>query len=151
MKVLLLKRVENLGHRGDMTEVSDGYARNFLIPRKLATPATEGVEAYAARLRQDEDERRQLEEAQLKTAAEKLAEVSCTISRKAGTDEKLFGSVASADVADALNKQGFSIDKRKIVLEEPIKTLGVFTVPVKLSPDHEASVKIWVVREAEKV
>jgi large subunit ribosomal protein L9 len=149
MKVLLLQRVENLGHRGDMMNVSDGYARNFLIPRKLATPATEGVEAYATRLRQDEDKRRELENAQLAETREKLAAVSCTISRKAGDDEKLFGSVTPADVADALNRQGFSIEKRKVTLDDPIKALGVFTVKIKLSPDHEADVKVWVVREAE--
>lgn len=150
MKILLLKRVENLGHRGDLLDVSSGYARNFLIPRKLATVATEGVEAYAGRLRQDEAKRRELENAQLKEAAEKLSGASCTISRKAGQDEKLFGSVTSSDVADALNEQGFSVDRRKVILREPIKSLGVFTVPVRLSPDHEAQVKVWVVREAEK-
>lgn len=150
MKVLLLQRVENLGFRGDLKNVSDGYARNFLIPRKLATPATEGVEAYAQRLREDEEKRRVIENAQLAETKDKLAAVSCTISRKAGDDEKLFGSVTSADVADALNRQGFSIEKRKVVLDEPIKALGVFTVKVRLSPEHEADVKVWVVREPEK-
>ncbi len=150
MKILLLERVENLGYRGDMMNVADGYARNFLIPRKLATPATAGVEAYAQRLRKGAEKLRQLENAQFGELKEKLAEVSCTISRKAGDDEKLFGSVTAGDVADALSFQGFSVEKRKVVLGDPIKALGVFTVKIKLSPDHEVDLKVWVVREVEK-
>jgi large subunit ribosomal protein L9 len=150
MRVLLLKNVEHVGPRGDMVEVSDGYARNYLIPRKLATLATSGVTAFAERLKKAETSRREQEGAQLKEFAERLSAASCTLVRKSGEDGKLFGSVTPADVAAALGTQGFEVDRRKIEMGEPIKSLGVYTVSARLSAEHVASVKVWVVREAEK-
>ncbi len=147
MKLVLLKPVEHLGAQGAQVDVPDGYARNFLIPRKLATPATKGMMAYANRLQAGEAKRREQEEVRLKELIEKLASVSCTVTRKASEDDKLFGSVTSADLAEVFRAQGFAIDKRQIGLEEPIKSLGVFTVPVRLSPAHETNVKVWVVRD----
>lgn len=150
MRILLLKSVEHLGPRGDVREVADGYARNYLIPRKLATPATAGLEAHAQRLQRTESKHRQQEHVELKRQVETLGQISCTLVRKAGDDQKLFGSVTSADVADALKTQGLAVDKRQINLQEPIKSLGVFTVLVRLSAEHKANVKVWIVSDQEK-
>lgn len=150
MRVLLLKAVEHLGPCGDVRDVSDGYARNYLIPRQLATPATERTEAQAQRLQQAESKRREQGHVELDRQVETLGQISCTLVRKAADDRKLFGSVTSADVADALKTQGFAVDKRQIKLDEPIKTLGVFTVSVRLSAEHQASVKVWIVSDQEK-
>ena len=150
MRVLLLKEVETLGVRGELVQVSEGYARNFLLPRKLAIPATAGVEAQAGRMMAADAKRREAKLAELKALADKLSGVSCTVSRRVGADDKLFGSVSAADVATALAAQGLTVDRRQIQLEEHIKTLGVFTVPVKLAPEVVAQVKVWVVKEGEK-
>ena len=150
VKVLLLAEVEHLGPRGNLVNVADGYARNYLFPRKLATLATEGVEEFATRLQASEAKRRTAEHAQLVELAGKLTDVSCSIPRKAHDDEKLFGSVSAGDISASLGSQGFKVDKKHIVLAEPIKTLGVFTVPVNLGQSVSASVKVWVVRETGK-
>jgi large subunit ribosomal protein L9 len=150
MRVLLLKEVESLGVRGELVQVADGFARNYLLPRKLAVPATAGVEAQASRMKAAEDKKREAKLAELKALADKLSGVSCTLARKAGPDEKLFGSVAAADIAAALAAQGLPVDRRQVQLAEHLKTLGVFTVPVKLAPEITAQVKVWIVREGEK-
>jgi large subunit ribosomal protein L9 len=150
MRVLLLKEVEHLGVRGQLIQVAEGYARNFLLPRRLAVPATAGVEAQASRMQAAEAKKREARMAEFKALADKLSGVSCTLARKAGPDEKLFGSVAAADVAEALAAQGFAVERRQVQLEEHLKTLGVFTVPVKLAPEITAQVKVWIVREGEK-
>ena len=147
VRVLLLKEVEHLGSRGKLVNVAEGYARNFLFPRKLATPATTCAEAYASRLEAVEVRRRADEEVTFKALAEKLAGVSCSLPRKASPDEKLFGSVSAGDIAASLAAQGFAIDRKQVILPEPLKALGVYTVPVKLSAEHQASVKVWIVRE----
>ncbi len=148
MEVILREDVDRLGKRGEKHRVADGYARNFLIPRGLALPATE------ANMRSFDEEsktrvvrnRKMLRQAE--GVAAKLKGVSLTVAAQAGDEDKLYGSVTSADVADLLAKQGFDIDKRKIHLEEPIKALGVYTVPIKVAAGIEASVKLWVVKEA---
>jgi len=150
MKVLLLKNVENLGSRGNVVTVSSGYARNFLLPRKMAAPATEGVMAYAERLKQSEVRRIEVEEKAHAELAGKLGQITVKLVRRAGPDDKLFGSVAPADVADALKEQGYEVDKKSVVMEEHIKTVGVFSVPIKISAKHQGSVKVSVVREGEK-
>lgn len=147
MKVILREDVKRLGKPGDVVEVRDGYARNFLIPRNLA------VRADAGRLRQLEHERKVLrdkKEKVLKEAralADEIAKTSCTISVQVGEEDKLFGSVTAMDIVDALKKEGVEVDKKSIQLEEPIKSLGVFSVPVKVMPDVEAKLKVWVVKE----
>jgi len=151
VKVLLLSTVEHLGPRGQLVNVADGYARNFLFPRKLATLATPGVEEFASRLQASEEKKRAAEKIELAALATKLADVSCSLPRKAHDDEKLFGSVSASDIAAALASQGFKVDRKHIELPEPIKTLGVFTVPVNLGHDVKASIKVWVVRDAGKV
>lgn len=150
VKVLLLAEVEHLGPRGNLVNVADGYARNYLFPRKLATLATAGVEEFAGRLQASEAKRRTAEQAELTALATKLTDVSCSLPRKAHDDEKLFGSVSAGDVSVALAAQGFKVDRKHIELAEPIKTLGVFTIPVNLGHGVKSSVKVWVVRETGK-
>jgi large subunit ribosomal protein L9 len=147
MKVILRQNYNKLGNIGDVVVVKDGFARNYLIPRSIAFRATEG------NLKALEQEKKQLARKEEKVVqdSEKLAaqlgSVSLTITMKVGEDDKLFGAVTSQMIADSLNEKGFTIDKRIIELEEPIKTLGIFEVPVKLHSKVAAKVKVWVVRE----
>jgi len=147
MKVILRKEHEKLGQIGSVVDVKDGYARNFLIPKGLAYPATDGS------VRALEEEKKQAGQRVAKELKgnEKLAsdleKVSITLQMKVGEEEKLFGSVTSQMIADSLKEKGFEIDKRIIDLEEPIKALGIYSVPVKLHPSVTAKVKVWVVRE----
>lgn len=147
MKVILRKDFETLGKIGDVVAVKDGYARNYLLPRQIAYRAT------TSSLRALEEEKKQhdrQEQKQLKDAEKignELEKVSITIAMKVGEDDKLFGSVTSQMIADALKEKGFTVDKRTIELEEPIKTLGIFEVPVKLHTKISAKAKVWVVRE----
>jgi large subunit ribosomal protein L9 len=147
MRIVLRTDVENVGRRGEVVKVADGFARNFLLPKKLA------LEATAGNLKRIEQERRvqEVHEAKEKVEAEALAEriaqLSCTAVRKVGENEILYGSVTSADVAELLEKEGFAVDKRKILLEEPIKSLGIYEIPIKIHPQVTASLKVWVVKE----
>jgi len=147
MKVILRQNYSQLGNIGDVVDVKNGFARNFLIPRSIAFRATEG------NLKALEQEKKQLARKEEKVVqdSEKLAaqlgSVSLTITMKVGEDDKLFGAVTSQMIADSLTEKGYSIDKRIIELEEPIKTLGIFEVPVKLHSKVSAKVKVWVVRE----
>lgn len=147
MKVILRKDFETLGKIGDLVAVKDGYARNYLLPRQIAYRAT------TSSLRALEEEKKQherQEQKQLKDAEKvgsELEKISITIAMKVGEDDKLFGSVTSQMIADALKEKGFTVDKRTIELEEPIKTLGIFEVPVKLHTKISAKAKVWVVRE----
>jgi len=144
-QIILTAPVDNLGAEGDTVTVADGYARNFLFPKGLAMPAS------AANLRRVESLRKkraatlaaQLDDA--KVAADKLVKQSYTIAAAAGEDGKLYGSVTAADVSEMLKKEGIEIDRRKIVLEHPIRELGVYDVDVKLHPEVATKVKIWVV------
>ncbi|MFA5832851.1 MAG: 50S ribosomal protein L9 [Bacteroidota bacterium] len=147
MKVILRQNYNTLGNIGDVVDVKDGFARNYLIPRSIAFRATEG------NLKALEQEKKQLARKEEKVVldSEKLAaqlgSVSLTITMKVGEDDKLFGAVTSQMIAESLTEKGYSIDKRIIELEEPIKTLGIFEVPVKLHSKVAAKVKVWVVRE----
>jgi large subunit ribosomal protein L9 len=147
MKVFLKEDVKSLGKIGEVVTVSDGYARNFLLPKKLA------VEANTKNIKEFEHHKRVLQEraaklrAEFKTLAEKLSALSLTIKAKAGEEEKLFGSVTNMDIAEALKEAGHDIDKKKIVLDEPIKRLGEYTVEVKIDAEISAQVKVNVVAE----
>ncbi len=147
MEIILIQAVKNLGIEGDVITVADGYGRNFLIPQGMAIPANKSnmKRIDDIKRRQLTRERKELEQAQ--KVAEQLLSVSCTIPVQAGEEDKLFGSVTSQDIARALEKEGMDIDRRKIVLEEPIKELGVFTVNVKLHPEVTGTLKVWVVKE----
>jgi large subunit ribosomal protein L9 len=147
MEVILLEDVEGLGKAGDLKTVKDGYARNYLIPRGLA------VIADKKKKRDIEHKKRMVEEIQkrrLKTAdalKKRLEELSITIQAVAGEEDKLHGAITKEKIAEAINAQGISLDKEQVLLDEPIKTLGIFNVRIKILKDIEATVKVWVVRK----
>ncbi len=147
MEVILRDDVANIGKTGDKVEVKDGYARNYLIPKGLAmlvTPANE-------KAIQVQREKRIQKEKDLKAGAEetaaKLADISCTVAMNAGEDEKLFGSVTNADIAEVLSAEGITIDKKDIVIEDDIAKLGIYHFKVKLHPEVTQDVKLWVVKK----
>lgn len=146
MRVILKKEVQNLGEAGDIVNVKPGYGRNYLIPRGLAIPANEGsIKQVQHQKRLAEAIRKQqLEEA--RAIGTKLSGTSITIRREAGEDDKLFGSVTNRDVADALAAEGIEVDRRTIQLEENIRTLGLFQVPVRVHRDVTAMVKVYVMK-----
>jgi large subunit ribosomal protein L9 len=147
MRIVLREDIDNLGRRGEVVKVADGYARNFLLPKGKALPATGGN----LKVIEQEKRRHQVHQTKEKEVAAalalRLAGVSCTIVRKVGENDVLFGSVTAADIAEHLEKEGIVIDKRRIQLGEPIKSLGIYNVPVRLHPDVAAEVKLWVVKE----
>ena len=147
MEVILREHVDNLGRRGEIVKVADGYARNYLLPRKLALLATEGNKKQIARERVKFDAK-ELEEKKVADAvADRLKAVEIEIARKVGETEALYGSVTSGDIADALHSKGFDIDKRRLALPDAIKKLGEFSVPIKLHRDVTATVKVRVIAE----
>jgi large subunit ribosomal protein L9 len=146
MKVILRSDVDNVGKRGDICEVSNGYARNYLLPKQLAIVATDGAVAQAASMRRARD----LRDAQDRSAAEEVARTLVprvfTIKAKAGTEGRLFGSVTSSDVVEAVAEQaGVELDRRKLLLSDPIKSLGTHSVAVRLHPEVEFPVTVEVV------
>ena len=149
MEVILREDVEKLGARGQMVKVASGYARNFLLPRKLAVAATESNKKIVDQERQAHLRRDAKEVADATDLGKMMANLSVTISQKAGENEQLFGSVTTKDIADLLEKQGYTIDRRKIILAEPIKTLGEFKVPLRLHRDVTAEITVHVTKEAE--
>ena len=134
MQIILQEDVEKLGNRGELVEVAEGYARNFLLPRKLALEATPGNMKRLEKMRAAFAKKEATEKEAAQTLAELLASVSLEFARKSGENDQLFGSVTSGDVAEALDAKGFNIDKRKIVLADPIKAVGEYDIPVKLLP-----------------
>jgi large subunit ribosomal protein L9 len=147
MEVILRQHVENLGDRGDIVKVADGYARNFLLPRKLALPATGGNRKHVERERKILETREAEERGQAEALASRLAAVDIAIARRVGETEQLYGSVTAVDIADYLKTKGFEIDRRKLILPEPIKTVGEHTVPLKLHRDVTVPLKVKVVAE----
>ncbi|MCE2902069.1 MAG: 50S ribosomal protein L9 [Gemmatimonas sp.] len=147
MEVILRNAVDKLGHPGDIVSVSPGYARNFLLPRGMAYEATPG---NLKRIAQEKSRLEAIEAekvAAAKAIADKLAEVSVTFAARVGEEGKLFGSVTTADIAHQLEAQGFKIEKRQIELNEPIKTLGVYRVGVRLHADVHPEIKVWVIKQ----
>lgn len=147
MEVILREDIPKLGRRGDMVTVKKGYARNYLLPRKLAMPATPGNRKQVAEMKAASARREATEQSSAQSLAAQLAEVALTIPAKAGESDQLFGSVTAMDIAAALASKGFSVDKRKVMLEEPIKTIGEYSVPLRLHREVTATVKVNVVRE----
>jgi large subunit ribosomal protein L9 len=147
MQLILLENVPSLGKAGDLVKVSDGYGRNYLIPQKKALLATEKS------LKVIEHQKRQVQQRMEKTKkdAEKMAQqiekLSCTFTKTVGESGKVFGSVTSMDIENYLKENGMEVDRKKISLEEPIKNLGMFTVPIKLHSEVAAYLKVWVVQE----
>lgn len=147
MELILMEDVPSLGKVGELVKVSDGYARNYLLPRKKAVRATAVSLKAVERERHSLDHKQDKLEQEAQELAQKIEEISCTVAKPAGEEGKLFGAVTSADIEDALQGQGVSVDRKKIVLEEPIKNLGVYTVSLKLHPQVTAQLKLWVVKE----
>jgi large subunit ribosomal protein L9 len=147
MEVILREHVDNLGRRGEIVKVADGYARNFLLPRKLALVATEGNKKQIDRERAKFDARETEERRAAEAIAQRMANVEIEISRKVGETEALYGSVTTADIAAALAARGFDIDRKTIQLKEPIKRLSESDIPIKLHPDVTITVKVKVVAE----
>jgi large subunit ribosomal protein L9 len=147
MEVILREHVDNLGQRGDIVKVAEGYARNYLLPRKLALAVTESNKRQIERERKVAEAREAEEKGQAEALAQRLTQIELEIARRVGDNETLYGSVTSADVAHALQAKGFEIDKRKIQLPEPIKALGGSTVSVKVHREVVAQVRVKVVPE----
>ena len=147
MEVILREHVENLGRRGEIVKVADGYARNYLLPRKLALLATAGNKKQIEREREKFDAREADEKRVADGLAQHLANVEVVIARKVGETDALYGSVTTVDIADALAAKGIEVERRKLQLHEPIKQIGEFNVPIKLHRDVTAQVKVKVVAE----
>ncbi len=145
MEVILREHIDNLGRRGDVVKVADGYARNFLLPRKLALPVNEQNRRQIERERKVAEARELAERQDAEAVAQKLAAVEIVLARRVGEHDTLYGSVTSADIADALAEKQFDIEKRKIVLPEPLKQVGEFEVAVRIHRDVPAHVKVKVV------
>ena len=147
MKVILKQDFEKLGNAGEIVTVKNGYARNFLFPQQIAYEATQ------SNMKKYEEEKNKInfqmskEVKKAEKLGQELEKVSCTIAVAVGEEDKLFGSVTSQDIAAALQEKGIELDKRKILLEEPIKALGIYTVPIKLHSEVTANVKVWVVKK----
>jgi large subunit ribosomal protein L9 len=147
MDVILREDIANLGTRGAMVKVAAGYARNFLLPKKMAVAATESNKKIVEQERQSHLKRDAKETADASELAKLMAAVEVTIAHKAGENDQLFGSVTATDVATALEKQGYTIDRRKVQLEEPIKKLGDYKASVKLHRDVTVEIPVHVVKE----
>ena len=147
MEVILRDHVEKLGKRGEIVKVSNGYARNYLLPRKLALPATAGNKKHVERERKIMETREAEEKSQAEAIASRLSTIDITIARRVGDTEQLYGSVTAADIAEFLKTKGFEIDRRKLILPEPIKTIGEHDVPLKLHREVTAPLKVKVVKE----
>ncbi|NQU40983.1 MAG: 50S ribosomal protein L9 [Lentisphaerae bacterium] len=146
-EVLLMADVSGVGNEGEVVKVSDGYARNYLLPRNLGAPVNKATQRRLAKLQIDRSAERASAVASSRALASKLAQASCTITVKVGEGERLYGSVTEGDIVDALKVQGLALDRQQIVLAEPIKELGVFEVKVKLDQAIDATLKVWVVEE----
>lgn len=147
MQIVLKEDIDKLGRRGEIVKVAAGYARNYLLPFGKALPATPGnlkviereKRRYVVRLTKEKEENEAM--------AARIQALSLTLVRKVGESDVLYGSVTSGDVAEALSKEGVVVDKRRIQLPEPIKSLGIYTIPIRLHPEVTAEVKVWVVKE----
>lgn len=148
MEVILKEDVANLGHRGDVVKVADGYGRNFLLPRKLAMQATEANKNVIEQMKAAAARRSATEKAQAEELVVKLQPVVLSFTRKSGENGQLFGSVTSADISGDLATKGFEVDRRKIQLSEPLKSLGDYTVSIKLHREVTAHIKVQVAAEA---
>ena len=147
MEVILREHVDNLGRRGEIVKVAEGYARNYLLPRKLALAVTEANKRQIERERAAAEARDAEEKAGAEAVAQRLTALEIEIARRVGENNTMYGSVTTADVAAALHAKGFDVEKRKIVLHDPIKSVGEHTIPVKIHRDVTAQVKVKVVPE----
>ncbi len=148
MEVILKEDVVKLGARGDVVKVAEGYGRNYLLPRKLAIEASAGNKAVIEQMKAAALRRSAKEKSQAEELSKQFDGVALAFQRRSGENDQLFGSVTSGDIADALEKKGFGVDRRKVQLHEPLKTLGEFAVPIKLHKDVTTHVKVVIEKEA---
>jgi large subunit ribosomal protein L9 len=146
VEVILRDHVENLGRRGEIVKVADGYARNFLLPRNLALPATDANKKRVERERKNVELKEAVDREAAEAVAARLTALEIVVPRKVGENEQLYGSVTNADIAELLKEKGFDVDRRKILLPDPIKALGENTVPVKLHRDVTAQLHVTVTK-----
>jgi large subunit ribosomal protein L9 len=149
MKVILKQDVENVGRKGDILNVAAGYGRNFLLPRKLALEVTPSNMKMIDLERKSLKKKVEQERLSYRDVIERLSQVSLSYARKAGEKDHIFGSVSAGDIKDALDKLGFEIDKKRIVLDEPLKRLGNYSVAVKVYHDDKAEIKVAIVKEED--
>jgi len=147
MKVILTETLEHVGDAGEIVEVKPGFARNYLLPRKLALIANTGNMAVYEAVKSQRGVQLAREKKEAEDRAEAIGKASVTIAVAVGEEDRIFGSVTNQQIADSLNEQGLTIDRRIIQLDEPIRALGVYDVPVRLHPEVEATIKVWVVKE----
>ena len=148
MEVILKEDVPKLGSRGDVVKVAEGYGRNYLLPRKLAIEATKGNKAVIEQMKAAAVRRSAKEKASAEELAKQFDGLSVSFTRKSGEHDQLFGSVTSGDISDALTKKGFDVDRRKLQLHEPLKTVGEFSIPIKLHKDVTTHLKVTIEKEA---
>lgn len=146
-EIMLMEEVEGLGKEGDVVEVAEGYARNYLIPKKIGSPVNKAARRFLIKREKQREIDNKENLAEAKSLADKIAQVSCTIPVKTGKEDKLFGSVHEGMILNALKVQGLELQKDQIVLDESIDNLGVFEVPIKLHPEVVVQLKVWVVKE----
>lgn len=147
VEVILMAEIKDLGVEGDIVKVADGYARNYLLPRSLAAPVNEGTRRKLVKLQSEREEKKKQSLLEASEKATQLANVSVTIAVKVADGEKLYGSVGVSEIVSALEKQGVDLEKNMIILEEPLKELGVYDIKVRLHPEIETTVKLWIVEE----
>jgi len=147
MKVILTETLDHVGDAGEIVEVKPGYARNYLLPRKLALVASTGNMAVYEEVKTRRGAQAAREKREAEERAEALSKASITIAVAVGEEDRIFGSVTNQQIADLLKDQSFDIDRRTIQLDEPIRALGVYDVPIRVHPEVEATVKVWVVKE----
>ncbi len=146
MKVILTQNVPNLGSIGSKVKVANGYARNYLLPKGLALVATEANIKKLQRDRKQAEMQHDRDILRIKELAKQIRKMSCTIVKQVGEGEKLFGSVSPMDIVKAMASEGVTLEKKQIILDEPIKKLGIYPVKIKLSPEVESVLKVWVVK-----
>ena len=151
MEVILKEDVNKLGHRGDVVKVADGYGRNYLLPGKLAIEATQANKAVIEQMKNSAVRKSAKEKAQSEDLSKQMADVELVFERKTGENDQLFGSVTSGDIAQQLESKGFAIDRRKISLEEPLRSLGEFHVPIKLHREVTTHIKVTIKSDAPEV
>jgi len=147
MKIILMEDVTTLGRRGDIRDVANGYARNFLLPKKLAVPATAANLQNLDHLKRQRERTENRAHQEARDAAGRIAALTLTVTTRAAEDGRLFGSVSAQDVVEYLERHEVPVEKRRVLLEEPIKALGEYRVPVKLHPEVTAELQVHVVRE----
>lgn len=147
MEILLRQNIEGLGARGDIVDVADGYARNFLIPRKLGLKPTEANARQIEHEKEEEASKKAGELEDLKKFAEKISAISCTVPVKVGAEGQMYGSVTPQDIAEAMKHEDVDVDPKSILLDNPIKELGVYSFTIHLAPEVEATSKVWVVED----